>query len=58
MSIPRDAKRPQKVFADIAPEVAQLGGDVLWGGAWQRPRLNRRDRNVITRAALVAAGLA
>jgi 4-carboxymuconolactone decarboxylase len=35
--------------------LAQLGADVLFGDVWERPGLGKRDRSLITVAALVAA---
>ena len=46
----------QKLFGDIAPKFAQLTDDVLFGDVWARPELSRRDRSLITCAALVATG--
>ncbi|HEX2987163.1 MAG TPA: carboxymuconolactone decarboxylase family protein [Chloroflexota bacterium] len=51
------AKEPtiaQKTFGDIAPKLAQLTDDVLFGDVWERPGLSKRDRSLVTVAALVA----
>src|SRR5512134_389451 len=51
------AKEPtvaQKAFGDIAPKLAQLTDDVLFGDVWERPGLSKRDRSLITVATLVA----
>jgi 4-carboxymuconolactone decarboxylase len=46
----------QKAIGDIAPKLAQLTDDVLFGDVWERPQLTKRDRSLITCAALVATG--
>jgi 4-carboxymuconolactone decarboxylase len=51
------AKEPsaaQRAIGDIAPKLAQLTDDVLFGDVWARPGLSPRDRSLITVAALVA----
>ncbi|ANI80150.1 carboxymuconolactone decarboxylase family protein [Sphingobium sp. EP60837] len=40
----------------IAPKFAQLGNEILYGDIWERPELSKRDRSLITCAALVALG--
>ena len=40
----------------IAPGLAALTDDVLFGDVWARPELSRRDRSLITVAALTALG--
>jgi len=49
-------KAAQKAIGDIAPKLAQLTDDVLFGDVWERPQLGKRDRSLITCAALVATG--
>jgi 4-carboxymuconolactone decarboxylase len=46
----------QRAFGDIAPKLARLTDDVLFGDVWERPQLSKRDRSLITCAALVALG--
>ena len=51
------AKEPsaaQKLIGDVAPKLAQLTDDVLFGDVWERPGLSKRDRSLVTVAALVA----
>ena|SRR5689334_12779342 len=45
----------QKV-GEIAPKLAELGDTVLFGDIWERPQLSKRDRSLITCAAIVAFG--
>ncbi len=54
MSEPIDAAR--KMFGDIAPKLAELSDDVLFGDIWERPGLSKRDRSLITCALLVGMG--
>jgi 4-carboxymuconolactone decarboxylase len=54
-----EAKTPtpaQLMFGDIAPKLAELTDGVLFGDIWERPQLSKRDRSLITCAALVALG--
>ena len=44
----------QKIMGDIAPKLAELTDDVLFGDVWERPGLSPRDRSLVTVAALVA----
>ncbi len=43
-------------LADVAPKLAELTDDVLFGDVWERPGLSKRDRSLVTCAALVATG--
>lgn len=38
----------------IAPKLAQLTEEVLFGDVWERPALSKRDRSLITVAALLS----
>jgi 4-carboxymuconolactone decarboxylase len=42
------------MFGDFAPKLVQLTDDVLFGDVWERKGLSKRDRSLITVAALVA----
>ncbi|MDR6640898.1 MULTISPECIES: carboxymuconolactone decarboxylase family protein [unclassified Luteibacter] len=46
----------RKGFGDIAPKLAQLSDEVLFDDVWERPELSKRDRSLITCAALIATG--
>ena len=56
MSTEKPATAARKSIGDIAPKLAQLTDDVLFGDVWERPQLSKRDRSLITCAALVATG--
>jgi 4-carboxymuconolactone decarboxylase len=43
-------------LGEVAPKLAQLTDDVLFGDIWERPQLSKRDRSLITCTALVAFG--
>jgi 4-carboxymuconolactone decarboxylase len=43
----------QRLVGDIAPKLAELTDEVLFGDVWARPELARRDRSLIIVAALV-----
>ena len=42
------------LIGDVAPKLAELTEDVLFGDVWERPGLSKRDRSLITVATLVA----
>ena len=46
----------QKLFGDFAPALVAYTDDVLFGQVWEQPGLSRRDRSLVTVAALVSGG--
>jgi len=52
MSIP--ARPGQQLIGDFAPKLAELTDEVLFADVWERPELSKRDRSLITVAALIA----
>jgi 4-carboxymuconolactone decarboxylase len=44
----------QTALGDFAPKLSELTKQVLFGDVWERPGLSKRDRSLITVAALVA----
>lgn len=46
--------RARQLMGDVAPKLADLTDDVLLGDIWERPELAKRDRSLITVAALIA----
>ena len=48
---PRPSQGP---IGDFAPKLAELTDDVLYGDVWERPELSKRDRSLVTVAALIA----
>jgi 4-carboxymuconolactone decarboxylase len=41
-------------FQELAPKLVGLTNDVLFGDVWERAQLSKRDRSLITVAALIA----
>jgi 4-carboxymuconolactone decarboxylase len=48
------ASAAAKVLGDFAPKLVELTEDVLFADVWERKELSKRDRSLITVAALVA----
>jgi 4-carboxymuconolactone decarboxylase len=46
----------RKSFGDVAPKLAEISDLVLFGDVWERPGLSKRDRSLVTCAALIALG--
>jgi 4-carboxymuconolactone decarboxylase len=46
----------RKSLGDFAPKLVDLTEDVLFGDIWERSQLSKRDRSLITCAALIATG--
>lgn len=49
-------KTAPSALAEFAPKLAEITDKVLFGDVWERPQLSKRDRSLITCAALVALG--
>ena len=56
MPTEKPASNARKTIGDVAPKLAEITEDVLFGDVWERPQLSKRDRSLITCAALVATG--
>ncbi|HNT26496.1 MAG TPA: carboxymuconolactone decarboxylase family protein [Anaerolineales bacterium] len=56
MSEAKELSTAQKLVGDFAPKLAELTDDVLFGDVWERAELSKRDRSLITVAALIANG--
>src|SRR5256884_6746905 len=56
MATTKDSSSAQKSIGDVAPTLADLTDEVLFGDVWERSQLSKRDRSLITCAALVATG--
>ena len=51
------SEEPKKIdspLSEFAPKLSELTRNVLFGDVWERPELAKRDRSLITVAALVA----
>ncbi len=44
----------RSAMLEVSPKLAELTADVLFGDVWERPGLSKRDRSLITVAALIA----
>ena len=44
----------KKLIGDFAPKLAELTDQVLFDDVWERTELSKRDRSLITVAALIA----
>ena len=56
MATEKPANGARKLFGGFAPKLVQLTDDVLFGDIWERTQLSKRDRSLVTCAALVATG--
>ena len=56
MASTRQHDAARRSIGDVAPKLAELTDEVLFGEVWERPQLSKRDRSLITCAALVALG--
>ena len=56
MSESKELSPAQKLVGDFAPKLAELTDDVLFGDVWERADLSKRDRSLVTVAALIANG--
>ena len=54
MSIPKTASTARSEVRQVAPRLIELTESVVYGEIWERPGLSKRDRSLITVAALVA----
>jgi 4-carboxymuconolactone decarboxylase len=54
-----DKKEPSAVrrsLGEFSPKLVELTEEVVFGDVWERPQLSKRDRSLITCAALIATG--
>jgi len=56
MNPPKQITAARKLLGDLFPKLAELSDDVLFGDVWERSQLSKRDRSLVTCAALVALG--
>ena len=50
----REPSAARQAMGDVAPKFVELTDNVLFGDIWERKELSKRDRSLITVAALVA----
>ena len=56
MNASKQPSAARSALGDFAPKLVELTDQVLFGDVWERPQLSKRDRSLITCAALVAMG--
>lgn len=56
MSEPKEQSPAQKIIGDLSPKLVELTDNVLFGDVWERAELSKRDRSLVTVAALIANG--
>ena len=56
MSESQEQTPAQKLIGAFLPKMVSLTDDVLFGDIWERRDLSKRDRSLITVAALIAGG--
>ena len=54
MSTPAAATSARNEVRGVVPKLIELSEKVLYGDVWERPHLGKRDRSLITVAALIA----
>ncbi len=54
MSTPPSALSARSEVRQVVPKLIELSETVLYGDVWERPGLSKRDRSLITVAALTA----
>src|SRR4051794_25736227 len=52
--MPSEPTAARKAFGHVAPALADITDQVLFGDVWERPGLSPRDRSLITVASLVS----
>jgi 4-carboxymuconolactone decarboxylase len=56
MSTKKEPSAVRQSLGELAPKLVDLTDDVLFGDVWERPQLSKRDRSLITCAALISMG--
>ena len=50
----KEPSAAEKMIGDFAPKLVELTDRVLFGDVWERQELSKRDRSLVTVAALIA----
>ncbi|HVN31553.1 MAG TPA: carboxymuconolactone decarboxylase family protein [Thermoanaerobaculaceae bacterium] len=50
----KEPSAAKKMIGDFAPKLVELTDRVLFGDVWERRELSKRDRSLVTVAALIA----
>jgi 4-carboxymuconolactone decarboxylase len=51
---PQPASAGREIVRTVAPKLIELTEQVVYGDVWERPGLSKRDRSLVTVAALIA----
>jgi 4-carboxymuconolactone decarboxylase len=54
MSMSQEPSGAKKMLGAFAPKLVELTDDVLFGDVWERKELSKRNRSLVTVAALIA----
>ena len=54
--MPQPTSPAREAVRGTVPKLAEISDTVIYGDVWERPGLSKRDRSLITVAALVAMG--
>lgn len=49
----KEPSSAQKMIGDFAPKLVELFDNMLFGDVWERKELSKRDRSLVTVAALI-----
>ena len=52
--MPDEPTVSQQIIGSFSPKLVELTDDVVFGDIWEREELSKRDRSLITVAALIA----
>jgi 4-carboxymuconolactone decarboxylase len=56
MMPPQPTSPAREAIRGTVPKLAEISDKLIYGEVWERPGLSRRDRSLITVAALLAMG--
>ena len=53
---PQPTSPAREAIRGTVPKLAEISDTVIYGEVWERPGLSKRDRSLVTVAALIAMG--
>jgi 4-carboxymuconolactone decarboxylase len=54
--MPQPTSPARELIRGTVPKLAEISDTLIYGEVWERPQLSKRDRSLITVAALLAMG--
>jgi 4-carboxymuconolactone decarboxylase len=54
--MPQPTSPAREAIRGTVPKLAEISDTLIYGDVWERPQLSKRDRSLITVAALLAMG--